>query len=183
MSFRDAVYLYFAIGVALFVLVMVVAKRFGLVKTNYSVSTILMAGIVLSEIYARFTYGGIMGESATYRVAASIELVALIALLPIMGGGIVKIIIMMIYAGIIATHWIAWSLFKGTMFPYLDIVTILSYIQLTIILSSSLIERAKWYGDVSRILIRSPVMGGYFSYYISNHFNGAPTIYQREEEG
>lgn len=173
MSFRDWAYFITAMAVICFSLFRFVKNR------DNNSSYLFMAVIVVAEIMSRFLYGNIFGETMPSKVAASINIIALLALLP-RGGGVIKLVIMSFYGLLIFAHYFSDMFFQDIKFPYLHFVRVLSYTQLVVLLFLPKIESFNWYGEFSKWLINRPILGIGFSYYISNHFNGLGTAYQRE---
>ena len=151
-------------------------------KGAYSPTAVVMSLVLLAEIITYNIYGQQTSAPAVHKDAATISMLALVALMSIGGGGVVKLLVMMLYGIIILIHYIFATFYADLRYPYLDIVVLLSYIQLMAVLFSPKIESTSWYDYCSRLLVNRPILGKYFSYYIGSHFDGSDTIYQREKK-
>lgn len=146
---------------------------------KYGASHKFVGTVLFLEIFFLDYYCSSNGTATPYGMYSLIQLVALSGMFVLRGGGVWKIAIMSCYLITQSLHLYYFSYHYGDKFPYLDFIVAISYIQLMMLLFSPKTESAGWYGRIGNRLINVPVLGGFFSHYISNRFDGTPTDFKK----
>lgn len=173
MHYLDAIYL----SITSIIFVWCVARN------SYSTSYKVISIVLFIEIFTIYLSSKfILHTGIDYKFWAAMHILCLLSLAPLQGGGVVKIGILVLYGLMMVTHYIFANFYSGVVRPYLDIITVLSYVQLLVVLFAPKIESLSIYDKISRSLIGNSVLGFGLGYYICNNFDGSPTIYQRKKK-
>lgn len=143
------------------------------VYLKHSASSKFIMAVLAIEIAYIFGYSVVNTGNTPYFVSAIAQLMAIAFLSLMSGGGISKIIVMFIYVIMLFCHLLFFINAPYQARPYLDILAVLSYLQMGVVLFRPKIESAFYGGRFSNYLVGRPFVGGLFRYWIDYDHKGS----------
>ncbi|PHS02101.1 MAG: hypothetical protein COA78_21895 [Blastopirellula sp.] len=140
---------------------------------KHGASSRFIMAILAVEIAYVFGYSVFNTGNTPYFVSAIAQLIAIFFLSVMPGGGISKIIIMVIYLFMLLSHLFFFIHLPFQARPYLDFLAFMSYSQMVVVLFRPRIERFFRGGHFINGLVGYPIFGSLFRYWVLLSYDGS----------